>query len=235
MFTFSFFNYQIMNVEKYQEILREIPGNVQLIAVSKLHPATEVAAAYALGQRDFGENWAQEMRKKHEILPRDIRWHFIGHLQTNKIKYIIPYVHLIHSIDSFKLLQEVNRQAAKHGRVVGCLLQFHVATEETKFGFSMDECEQMLQSPEFSSLKNVDIKGVMGMASFTDDTAQVRREFHTLHGFFTELKEKYFSENTDFKELSMGMTGDYPIAIEEGSTMIRVGSALFGERDYSQR
>jgi len=224
-----------MNVEKYQEILREIPGNVQLIAVSKLHPATEVAAAYALGQRDFGENWAQEMRKKHEILPRDIRWHFIGHLQTNKIKYIIPYVHLIHSIDSFKLLQEVNRQAAKHGRVVGCLLQFHVATEETKFGFSMDECEQMLQSPDFSSLKNVEIKGVMGMASFTDDTAQVRREFHTLHGFFTELKEKYFSENTDFKELSMGMTGDYPIAIEEGSTMIRVGSALFGERDYSQR
>ena len=234
MFTFSFFNYQIMNVEKYQEILREIPENVQLIAVSKLHPASEVAAAYALGQRDFGENWAQEMREKHEILPQDIRWHFIGHLQTNKIKYIIPYVHLIHSIDSFKLLQEVDRQAAKHGRVVGCLLQFHVATEETKFGFSMDECEQMFQSPEFSSLKNVDIKGVMGMASFTDDAAQVRREFQTLHGFFTKLKEEYFSEKADFKEISMGMTSDYPIAIEEGSTMIRVGSALFGARNYAK-
>ena len=223
-----------MNVEKYQEILREIPENVQLIAVSKLHPASEVAAAYALGQRDFGENWAQEMREKHEILPQDIRWHFIGHLQTNKIKYIIPYVHLIHSIDSFKLLQEVDRQAAKHGRVVGCLLQFHVATEETKFGFSMDECEQMLQSLKFSSLKNVDIKGVMGMASFTDDTAQVRREFQTLHGFFTKLKEEYFSEKADFKEISMGMTSDYPIAIEEGSTMIRVGSALFGARNYAK-
>ena len=234
MFTFSFFNYRIMNVEKYQEILREIPENVQLIAVSKLHPASEVAAAYALGQRDFGENWAQEMREKHEILPQNIRWHFIGHLQTNKIKYIIPYVHLIHSIDSFKLLQEVDRQAAKHGRVVGCLLQFHVATEETKFGFSMDECEQMLQSLKFSSLKNVDIKGVMGMASFTDDTAQVRREFQTLHGFFTKLKEEYFSEKADFKEISMGMTSDYPIAIEEGSTMIRVGSALFGARNYAK-
>lgn len=208
---------------------------MQLIAVTKLHPASEVEAAYALGQRDFGENWAQEMREKHEVLPQDIRWHFIGHLQTNKIKYIIPYVYMIHSIDSFKLLQEVDRQAAKHNRTVGCLLQFHVATEETKFGFSMDECEQMLQSPEFSSLKNVEIKGVMGMASFTDDTAQVRREFQTLHGFFTKLKEGYFVGNTDFKELSMGMTSDYPIAIEEGSTMIRVGSAIFGERDYSKR
>ena len=224
-----------MNVEKYQEILREIPENVQLIAVSKLHPDSEVEAAYALGQRDFGENWAQEMREKHEVLPQDIRWHFIGHLQTNKIKYIIPYVYMIHSIDSFKLLQEVDRQAAKHNRTVGCLLQFHVATEETKFGFSMDECEQMLQSPEFSSLKNVAIKGVMGMASFTDDTAQVRREFCTLHSFFTKLKTEYFSENPDFKELSMGMTSDYRIAIEEGSTMIRVGSAIFGARDYSKR
>ena len=173
-----------MNVDKYQEILREIPESVRLIAVSKLHPASEVEAAYALGQRDFGENWAQEMREKHETLPQDIRWHFIGHLQTNKIKYIIPYVHLIHSIDSFKLLQEVDRQAAKHNRTVGCLLQFHVATEETKSGFMMDECEQMLQSPEFAALKNVEIKGVMGMASLTDDTEQVRREFRTLRTFF---------------------------------------------------
>ena len=224
-----------MNVEKYQEILRTIPENVQLIAVSKLHPASEVEAAYAFGQRDFGENWAQEMKEKHEILPQDIRWHFIGHLQTNKIKYIIPYVHLIHSIDSFKLLQEVDRQAAKSGRIVGCLLQFHVATEDTKFGFSMDECEAMLQSPEFAFLKNVEIKGVMGMASFTDDTAQVRREFQLLHSYFTKLKSEYFADQLSFKELSMGMTGDYRIAIEEGSTMIRVGSAIFGERDYSKR
>ena len=224
-----------MNVEKYQEILREIPESVQLIAVSKLHPASEVEAAYALGQRDFGENWAQEMREKHETLPQDIRWHFIGHLQTNKIKYIIPYVHLIHSIDSFKLLQEVDRQAAKHNRTVGCLLQFHVATEETKSGFMMDECEQMLQLPEFTTLKNVEIKGVMGMASLTDDMEQVRREFRTLRSFFDKLKTEYFSENPDFKELSMGMTSDYRIAIEEGSTMIRVGSAIFGARDYSKR
>lgn len=224
-----------MNIEKYQEILREIPENVQLIAVSKLHPATEVEAAYALGQRDFGENWAQEMREKHEILPQDTRWHFIGHLQTNKIKYIIPYVHLIHSIDSFKLLQEVDRQAGKHGRTVGCLLQFHIAAEETKFGFVMDECEAMLQSLEFAALKNVEIKGVMGMASLTDDTAQVRREFRTLHGIFDQLKKEHFSSQPSFKELSMGMTHDYRIAIEEGSTMIRVGSAIFGARDYSKR
>lgn len=224
-----------MNIEKYQEILREIPENVQLIAVSKLHPASEVEAAYALGQRHFGENWAQELKQKHEVLPNDICWHFIGHLQTNKIKYIIPYVHLIHSIDSFKLLQEVDRQAAKHNRTVGCLLQFHVATEETKSGFLMDECEAMLQSPEFSSLRNVEIKGVMGMASFTDDEAQVRREFRMLHSFFSKLKTEYFSENPDFRELSMGMTSDYRIAIEEGSTMIRVGSAIFGARDYSKR
>ena len=224
-----------MNIEKYQEILREIPENVQLIAVSKLHPASEVEAAYALGQRDFGENWAQEMREKHEILPQDIRWHFIGHLQSNKIKYIIPYVHLIHSIDSYKLLQEVNRQAEKHRRTVGCLLQFHVATEVTKFGFSMDECEEMLQAPDFSCLKNIDIMGVMGMASLTDDMAQVRREFHTLRIFFDKLKAEYFANQPSFKELSMGMTSDYPIAIEEGSTMIRVGSAIFGARDYSKR
>ena len=224
-----------MNIENYQEILRDIPENVRLIAVSKLHPASEVEAAYALGQRDFGENWAQEMREKHEILPKDIRWHFIGHLQTNKIKYIIPYVHMIHSIDSFKLLQEVDRQAAKHNRTVNCLLQFHVATEETKFGFSMDECEEMLQSPEFSALKNIELRGVMGMASFTDDEVQVRREFRTLHTFFEKLKTDHFADQSSFKELSMGMTGDYRIAIEEGSTMIRVGSAIFGARDYSKR
>ena len=223
-----------MNQEVYKHIVETIPAHVQLVAVSKLKPASEVMAAYELGQRHFGENWAQELKEKHEQLPKDIQWHFIGHLQTNKIKYIIPYVHLIHSIDSFRLLQEVNRLAARHGRVVGCLLQFHVATEETKFGFSMEECLQMLQSPEFSTLHNIEICGVMGMASLTDNTDQIHREFRTLRSYFEQLKKEYFADSASFKEISMGMTDDYPIAIEEGSTMIRVGSAIFGARDYGK-
>lgn len=224
-----------MNQEVYKEILSEIPENVQLIAVSKTKPNSEVEAAYALGQRHFGENWAQEVKQKHEDLPKDICWHFIGHLQTNKIKYIIPFVHLIHSIDSFKLLLEVNKWAQKHQRVVGCLLQFHVATEETKFGFSMDECLEMLQDPRFNELKNVEIRGIMGMASLTDDQAQIHREFHQLHEYFRFLKENYFTKQESFKEISMGMTDDYKIAIEEGSTMIRVGSAIFGKRNYANK
>lgn len=224
-----------MNQEVYHNIIDQIPSHVQLIAVSKTKPESEVMAAYQLGQRHFGENWAQELKTKHEHLPEDICWHFIGHLQTNKIKYIIPYVHLIHSIDSFRLLQEVNRLATMHQRIVGCLLQFHIATEETKFGFSMEECRQMLESQEFQNLQNIEIRGVMGMASLTDDIQQVHQEFRTLHEYFDALKQNYFSENKNFKEISMGMSHDYPIAIEEGSTMIRVGSAIFGERDYSKR
>ena len=224
-----------MNKEVYNQIVQNIPDHVQLVAVSKLKPASEVMAAYELGQRHFGENWAQELKEKHEQLPKDIQWHFIGHLQTNKIKYIIPYVHLIHSIDSFRLLQEVNRQAMRHERVVSCLLQFHIATEETKFGFSLEECLQMLQSPEFTTLHNVEICGVMGMASLTNDIQQIHQEFRTLHEYFDVLKNNYFAENQNFKEISMGMTDDYSIAIEEGSTIIRVGSAIFGERDYSKR
>ena len=223
-----------MNQEVYKHIVETIPAHVQLVAVSKLKPASEVMAAYELGQRHFGENWAQELKEKHEQLPKDIQWHFIGHLQTNKIKYIIPYVHLIHSIDSFRLLQEVNRLAARHERVVGCLLQFHIATEETKFGFSMEECLQMLQSPEFSTLHNIEICGVMGMASLTDNTEQIHSEFRTLHSYFDRLKKDYFADSASFKEISMGMTHDYPIAIEEGSTMIRVGSAIFGARNYGK-
>lgn len=224
-----------MNQEVYKEILSEIPENVQLIAVSKTKPNSEVEAAYALGQRHFGENWAQEVKQKQEDLPKDICWHFIGHLQTNKIKYIIPFVHLIHSIDSFKLLMEVNKLAQKHQRIVGCLLQFHVATEETKFGFSMDECLEMLQDPRFSELKNVEIRGIMGMASLTDDQTQIHHEFHQLHDYFHFLKEKFFANQDSFKEISMGMTDDYKIAIEEGSTMIRVGSAIFGKRNYANK
>ena len=222
-----------MNIEKYDEIRASLPAGVRLVAVSKFKPAEDISALYQHGQRVFGENHAQEMKAKHEILPQDIEWHFIGHLQTNKVKYSAPYVSMIHSIDSFDLLKEVNKHAAKHNRVIPCLLQFHIASEETKFGFSQAECEEMLQSADFQELKNVKIHGVMGMATFTDDQEQVRREFHHLHQIFDELKTHFFSQNPDFKELSMGMTEDYPIAIQEGSTLIRIGSAIFGPRNYN--
>ena len=224
-----------MNIEKYDEIRASLPAGVRLVAVSKFKPAEDISALYQHGQRVFGENHAQEMKAKHEILPQDIEWHFIGHLQTNKVKYIAPYVSMIHSIDSFDLLKEVNKHAAKHNRVIPCLLQFHIASEETKFGFSQAECEEMLQSGiSFAvSMQNIRICGVMGMATFTDDQEQVRREFHHLHQIFDELKTHFFSQNPDFKELSMGMTEDYPIAIQEGSTLIRIGSAIFGPRNYN--
>ena len=224
----------IMNIEKYNEIKSSLPAHVQLIAVSKFKPATDIQKLYEEGHRTFGENKAQEMKAKHEVLPKDIQWHFIGHLQTNKIKYIAPFVTLIHSIDSEILLQEVDKQAIKNNRVIPCLLQFHIAKEDTKFGFSLGECEAMLQGEVFQNLHHVKICGVMGMATFTEDMDRVRREFQKLHDIFNTLKEKYFSNNPDFKEISMGMTDDYPIAIEEGSTMIRIGSAIFGPRDYSQ-
>ena len=222
-----------MNIEKYDEIRASLPAGVRLVAVSKFKPAEDIAALYQHGQRVFGENHAQEMKAKHEVLPQDIEWHFIGHLQTNKIKYIAPYVSLIHSIDSFDLLKEVNKHAVKNNRVIPCLLQFHIADEETKFGFTLEECKVMLNSPDFQELKNVNIHGVMGMATFTDNMEQVRGEFQHLHQIFEELKSACFSQNPDFKEISMGMTHDYPIAIEEGSTLIRIGSAIFGPRDYS--
>ena len=219
---------RIMNIEKYNEIKDHLPAHVQLIAVSKFKPAEDIQLLYNEGQRAFGENKAQEMKAKHEVLPKDIQWHFIGHLQTNKIKYIAPYVTMIHSIHSEALLQEVNE------RIIPCLLEFHIAEEETKSGFTMEECEQMLNGEVFQTLKNVKICGVMGMGTFTEDMNQVRREFQHLHQIFNTLKDKYFHNNSDFKEISMGMTDDYPIAIEEGSTMIRIGSAIFGPRDYSQ-
>ena len=218
-----------MNIEKYDEIRASLPAGVRLVAVSKFKPAEDIAALYQHGQRVFGENHAQEMKAKHEVLPQDIEWHFIGHLQTNKVKYIAPYVSLIHSIDSLDLLKEVNKHAVKNNRVIPCLLQFHIADEETKFGFTLDECTAMLDSAEFQELKNVKIHGVMGMATFTDDQGQVRREFHHLHDIFDTLKTRYFSQNPDFKELSMGMTDDYPIAIEEGLRFaIREGGRTVG-------
>jgi len=222
-----------MNIEKYDEIRASLPVGVRLVAVSKFKPAEDISALYQHGQRVFGENHAQEMKAKHEILPQDIEWHFIGHLQTNKVKYIAPYVSLIHSIDSLDLLKEVNKHAVKNNRVIPCLLQFHIADEETKFGFTFEECAAMLNSSEFQELKNVKIHGVMGMATFTDDQEQVRGEFRHLHQIFQDLKVQYFAQEPDFKEISMGMSEDYPIAIEEGSTLVRIGSAIFGPRNYN--
>jgi pyridoxal phosphate enzyme (YggS family) len=194
-----------------------------------MRPVEQIEMLYRAGHRVFGENRPQELKAKHEALPKDIEWHFIGHLQTNKIKYIAPFVSLIHSVDSFSLLQEVNRHAEKNNRIIPCLLQFFIAQEATKYGLSWEECKEMLETPVFKSLKNVKIVGVMGMATFTNDQTLVREEFKKLHGYFTQLKLQYFSEHPDFKEISMGMSDDYEIAIEEGSTMVRVGSAIFRE------
>ncbi len=216
--------------ENIREILSTLPEGVRLVAVSKYHPVEALKEAYDGGQRIFGESKVQEMTAKHEQLPADIQWHFIGHLQTNKVKYIAPYVALIHGVDSYKLLCEINRQGQRVGRIIPCLLQLHVAQEETKFGFSPDECLAMLSEGEWRTLPYVSIRGIMGMASNTDDIEQVRREFATLGKFFSQVKELYFSDKELFCELSMGMSDDYPIAIEEGSTLVRVGSRIFGER-----
>lgn len=219
--------------ENLEKIRKTVPEGVVLVAVSKTKPVEDIQEAYEAGQRVFGENHALEMRDKHEVLPKDIDWHFIGHLQTNKIKYIIPFTRLIHSIDTFNLLQAVNKEAVKHDRVVDCLLQFHIAEEETKFGLSMKEAEDILNSEIFKAMNNVRICGVMGMATNTDDMVLVRKEFKHLKDIFTTLKSKYFADCEWFKEISMGMSHDYPIAIEEGATLVRVGSKIFGERNYN--
>lgn len=221
--------------EQIKSIQQSLPEGVRLIAVSKFHPESDILEAYKAGQRLFGENHVQELTLKHESLPADIEWHFIGHLQTNKVKYIAPFVHMIHGIDSLKLLKVVDKEAAKAERIIPCLLQMHIAQEETKFGFSWEECLEMLNSGALNELKHVQICGLMGMATNTDDTTQVRKEFHTLHTFFEELKQMYFQNDAAFCELSMGMSDDYPIAIEEGSTLIRVGTLIFGQRDYSKK
>ncbi len=210
-----------------------VPSNVTLIAVSKTKPVSDLQEAYDAGQRIFGENKALEMRDKHQALPADIQWHFIGHLQTNKIKYIAPFVTLIHAIDSLSLLEAVNKEAAKNDRIIDCLLQFHIAQEETKFGLDIEEAKSLLESESFKNLKNINICGVMGMATFTDNAAQVRNEFKNLKNIFETLKENYFKDKDSFKEISMGMSDDYPIAIEEGATMVRVGSKIFGARNYN--
>lgn len=218
--------------EEIQAIKAGLPEGVRLVAVSKFHPIEALQDAYDGGQRIFGESKVQEMTKKYEALPKNIEWHFIGHLQTNKIKYMAPYVALIHGVDSYKLLAEINKQAAKAGRIIPCLLQIHIAQEETKFGFSTEECRAMLEEGQWRQLDHVQIAGVMGMATNTEDETQIRREFSTLSAFFQEIKEAYFKEVSSFKEISMGMSDDYPLAIEEGSTLIRIGSRIFGARNY---
>lgn len=213
------------------EILQELtPGKITLVAVSKTHPPERILEIYHQGQRIFGENRAQEMLEKHRALPADIEWHLIGHLQTNKVKLIAPFVRMIHSVDSLRLLQEIDKQALKNNRVIDCLLQFHIAQEETKFGLDENEARELLESDIFSQLKNVRICGVMGMATFTDDETQVRREFRLLKTIFEKLKKDFFPNDEHFREISMGMSGDWRLAVEEGSTMVRIGSLIFGTR-----
>ena len=210
-------------------IEEEVTDTVKLIAVTKTKPVAVLQETYDSGFRRFGENKVQEMVEKYNLLPKDIEWHLIGHLQTNKVKYIAPFVSLIHSVDSYKLLKEINKEAKKNDRVIPCLLQIFIATEETKFGLSQQEAIEILSSDSLINLKNIKITGLMGMASNTEDKTQVRAEFHGLKKFSLEL-QKYDADNVSIKEVSMGMSGDYSLAAEEGSTMVRVGSAIFGSR-----
>ena len=212
---------------KIKEINSSLPETTRLVAVSKFHPVTAIQEAYNAGQRIFGENKVQELTTKQDTLPKDIEWHFIGHLQTNKVKYIVPFISLIHSVDTIKLLEEINKQAKKQNRTINCLLEIHVAQEETKYGFSIEEVRTLFEKNAFKTFDHLLIKGFMGMASLTDDTQKIREEFHSLSSFFNEIKGKYAPW---FDSLSMGMTDDYKIAIEEGSTFIRIGSYIFGNR-----
>ena len=216
--------------ENLKAILSTIPSEVTLVAVTKTKPVSNLEEVYKAGQRFFGENKVQEMVDKYDQLPKDIEWHLIGHLQTNKVKFIAPFVAMIHSVDSLKLLNEINKEAKKNNRTIDCLLQFHIAEEETKFGLSIEEAKEILESNEFVEMQNISIVGIMGMASFTENNEIVRNEFRTLESYFQILKSHFFKFNDDFKEISMGMSGDYLIAIEEGSTMVRVGSSIFGSR-----
>lgn len=216
------------NIKKLKE---ELPSGVKLVAVSKTKAPVDILEAYDTGHRCFGENRVQELIRKKDSLPHDIEWHLIGHLQTNKVKFVVPFISMIESIDSFKLMKIVNSEAVSIHRVVDCLLQIHIANEETKFGFSLPEAEQALGSPEFKEHGHLRICGVMGMATFTDDTSVIRNEFRFLAECFRMLKEKYFRSDPHFKEISMGMSGDYKIALSQGSTIVRIGSLIFGERN----
>jgi pyridoxal phosphate enzyme (YggS family) len=221
-----------VNTNQYHSIISQLnPQKVQLIAVSKTKPNEDIIELYDLGQRAFGENYVQELVDKAASLPKDIQWHFIGHLQSNKVKYIAPFVHLIHGVDSEKLLQEINKQAIKQNRIIDCLLQVHIATEETKFGFDADSIDEFIQSGRLAQYPNIQIKGLMGMASFSEDTNLLTKEFTTLKQIFDQAAKQLGKQ---FTILSMGMSGDYPLAISLGSNMVRIGSLLFGARNYSK-
>ena len=218
--------------ENLIKLRSEIPEKVKLVAVSKTKPVETLMEAYNAGQRIFGENKAQELVEKQAKMPADVRWHFIGHLQTNKVKMLVPVVSMIEAVDSLKLLRNIDKEARKIKRRVPCLLQFHIAEEDTKFGLDLAEAETMLQKVNLSEMTGVQIAGVMGMATYTDDEQQVSREFAHLHQIFDEIKTKYFADDSAFSEISMGMSGDYKIAIAQGSTLVRIGSLIFGERNY---
>ncbi|WP_251621479.1 YggS family pyridoxal phosphate-dependent enzyme [Odoribacter lunatus] len=222
-----------MNIkENIERISAGLPEGVRLIAVSKTKPAEAIEEAYAWGQRAFGENRPQEMASKYRLLPKDIEWHMIGQLQEKNVKYIAPFVRLIHSVDSLKLLVKIEREAAKCARTIDCLLEFHIAEETTKSGLTYEQAVAIMESEEYKMLENVRITGVMGIATYTENTEQVRREFRELKQIFLRLKEHYFSGKPEFREISMGMSGDYRIAVEEGCTMVRIGSSIFGQREY---
>ena len=216
--------------ERIKHITATIPTNVRLVAVSKYQPEEYILDAYSAGQRIFGESHAQELRLKHEHLPKDIEWHFIGHLQTNKVKYIAPFIAMIHSVDSFRLLEEINKQAAKAQRTIPCLIQVHIAQEETKFGFTQEECVEFFTQKEWQQFKHIKIKGLMCMASNTEDEDRIKNEFRSVHELFLHIKNNLLDDKDDFTECSWGMSDDYPIAIDEGSTLVRIGSLIFGER-----
>ena len=218
-------------IDNIRSIKQQIPASVKLVAVSKTRSVDDILEAYNSGQTCFGENRVRELLQKKDLLPPDIEWHLIGHLQTNKVRQVVPLVSMIQSVDTFKLLKVIDSEASRIRRVIECLLQIHIAEEETKFGFNMTELHEMIQSEDFQKLNSVNLCGVMGMATFTDDDQRIEKEFRYLYGCFKELKTKYFRENPVFKEISMGMSGDFKIAIGEGSTIIRIGSLIFGERN----
>ena len=213
-----------------ESLKKQVPESVKIVAVSKTKPVNDILKAYNTGHRHFGENRVQELLKKKDLLPSDIEWHLIGHLQSNKVKYIVSFISMIESVDSFRLIKMINTEAAKVNRVINCLLQIHIAEEEVKFGFNMNEIREMIQTEDFGTMNYVKICGVMGMATFTEDFETVRKEFRYLASCFKELKNMYFKDNRYFKEISMGMSGDYLIAVNEGSTIVRVGNLIFGER-----
>lgn len=228
---FNCLNHEVMSIaENILNIKSELGESTKLVAVSKTKPVEVLLEAYNVGQRVFGENKVQELVGKNEVLPKDIEWHYIGHLQTNKVKYLAPFVSVIHAVDSLKLLKTIDKEAKKAGRVIDCFLQFHIADEETKFGLDMERAYAILNDEAFKTFDNVRITGVMGMATYTSDAGQVRGEFRMLKSIFDTIKRKYFPNDDSFKEISMGMSGDYKLAVEEGSTIVRIGSLIFGAR-----